>query len=88
MRGRRARGLTLPLSLYLSRPLQHHGSQCATLETGAAYIHHWPDYVTILLLLSYAFLKGVIHQQCDFIKSRSVTTLCRHEKSFYNCCLS
>lgn len=26
----------LSLSLSLSHPLQHHGSQCATLETGSA----------------------------------------------------
>lgn len=30
------------LSLSLSRPLQHHGSQCATLETGSADSLHPP----------------------------------------------
>lgn len=33
---RGAGGLSLSLSLPVSRPLQHHGSQCATLETRSA----------------------------------------------------
>ena len=42
---------SVSVSLPFSHPLQHHGSQCATLETGSAdNLHPRPDYDTIQLL--------------------------------------